>query len=433
MIRTYLKQAWTLMKQHKLFSSIYVLGTGLSIAFSMVLFIVLYVKFAPIYPEYNRDRILVVGPSNVVGKHSNHNSSNMGISPKAADLFRSLPHLDKLTLCLPISTFFNNKVALPQQQREVTVSPYYVDANYWEVFNFNFLSGKPFDAGAVASGLAEVVLNESMANKIFASTDVTGKYIQLDGNDVKVVGVVKDVSSVTPNTAADLYLPLGYNQMNHMDDRQEGLLGNMRCYLLAAQEADKDLLRQEVLEAVKKYNDTDKDYTTNLMGQPDDYWKSSFRGAMTSDSSILNQLRSMLYILLALLIIPTLNLCGMNSSRMSDRLAEIGVRKAYGASNKSLLGQILTENFVMTFMGGFFGLLFAYLIAITSDGWILHLFDTIVFPNTVQTYFTVEMLLNPVLFLVVLCICLVLNVLSALIPALSALRHPIIQAIQTKR
>ena len=433
MIRIYLKQAWTLMKQHKLFTSIYVLGTGISIAFSMVLFIVLYVKFAPIYPEYNRDRILVVGPSNVVGKHSNHNSTNMGISPKAAELFRNLPHLDKLTLCLPLSTFFNNKVTLPQQQREVTVSINHVDANYWEVFNFNFLNGKPFGAGAVESGLAEVVLNESMATKIFASTDVVGKYIQLDGNDLKVVGVVEDVSSVTPNTAADLFLPLGYNQMIHMDDNEHGLMGNMKCYLMAPQKADKELLRQEVLEAVKKYNDADKEYSTNLMGQPDAYWKSSFRGVSTNESSVLGQLRNMLYILLALLVMPALNLCGMNSSRMNGRLAEIGVRKAYGASNKSLLSQILTENFVMTFMGGLFGLVFAYFIAITSDGWILHLFDDIVFPNTVPSYFTVEMLLNPVLFLVVLCICLVLNVLSAMIPALSALRHPIIQAIQTKR
>lgn len=207
----------------------------------------------------------------------------------------------------------------------------------------------------------------------------------------------------------------------------------MKCYLMAHEEADKEQLRQEVLDAVKRYNDTDKEYTTSLMGQPDSYWKSSFRGAESTDSSVLSQLRSMLYILLALLVIPALNLCGMNSFRMSDRLAEIGVRKAYGATNKSLLSQILTENFVMTFMGGFCGLLLAYLIAITSDGWILYLFDTEVLPNTVPSYFTVEMLLNPVLFLVVLCICLVLNVLSAMIPALSALRHPIIQSIQTKR
>ena len=56
MIRIYLKQAWETARQNRLFSSIYVVGTGLSIALTMTLFIIFYVKTAPIYPEYNRDR-----------------------------------------------------------------------------------------------------------------------------------------------------------------------------------------------------------------------------------------------------------------------------------------------------------------------------------------------------------------------------------------
>ena len=38
MIKLYLKQAWTLIKQNKLFTSIYVVGTGLSIALTMTMF-----------------------------------------------------------------------------------------------------------------------------------------------------------------------------------------------------------------------------------------------------------------------------------------------------------------------------------------------------------------------------------------------------------
>ena len=47
MIKLYLKQAWTMIKQHRLFTGIYVVGTGLSIALVMTLFIIFYVKFAP--------------------------------------------------------------------------------------------------------------------------------------------------------------------------------------------------------------------------------------------------------------------------------------------------------------------------------------------------------------------------------------------------
>ena len=48
MIRIYLKQAWETARQNRLFSSIYVVGTGLSIALTMTLFIIFYVKTAPI-------------------------------------------------------------------------------------------------------------------------------------------------------------------------------------------------------------------------------------------------------------------------------------------------------------------------------------------------------------------------------------------------
>lgn len=37
MIKLYLKQAWTMIKQHRLFTGIYVVGTGLSIALVMTL------------------------------------------------------------------------------------------------------------------------------------------------------------------------------------------------------------------------------------------------------------------------------------------------------------------------------------------------------------------------------------------------------------
>lgn len=40
MIKVYLKQAWELLKQNKLFSTLYIVGTGLSIAMTMVIAIV---------------------------------------------------------------------------------------------------------------------------------------------------------------------------------------------------------------------------------------------------------------------------------------------------------------------------------------------------------------------------------------------------------
>ena len=46
----YFKQAWNLIKQEKLFSSIYIIGTRLSITIVMVLSIVFYGYLTPFGP-----------------------------------------------------------------------------------------------------------------------------------------------------------------------------------------------------------------------------------------------------------------------------------------------------------------------------------------------------------------------------------------------
>ena len=49
-----------MMKQHRLFTGIYITGTAVSIALTMVLFIVFYITLGNIYPEYKRDRMLII-------------------------------------------------------------------------------------------------------------------------------------------------------------------------------------------------------------------------------------------------------------------------------------------------------------------------------------------------------------------------------------
>ena len=52
----YFRQALALIREERLFSGIYIAGTALAIAFTMVMAVVYYIKLAPIYPERNRAR-----------------------------------------------------------------------------------------------------------------------------------------------------------------------------------------------------------------------------------------------------------------------------------------------------------------------------------------------------------------------------------------
>lgn len=66
MYKLYLKQAWNLLRQERLFSLFYIVGTGLSVSMVMVLSIVFYLKIANVYPETNRDRMLIASSGKVI-------------------------------------------------------------------------------------------------------------------------------------------------------------------------------------------------------------------------------------------------------------------------------------------------------------------------------------------------------------------------------
>ncbi|MFA6876629.1 MAG: ABC transporter permease, partial [Parabacteroides sp.] len=82
MYRIYFKQAWNLIRQEKLFSLIYILGTGLSVAMVMVLSIIFYVRIANVYPETNRSRTLVVKSAQMKAKIEGEGSSSSALSEK---------------------------------------------------------------------------------------------------------------------------------------------------------------------------------------------------------------------------------------------------------------------------------------------------------------------------------------------------------------
>ena len=424
------------MRQNKLFTSIYVAGTGLSIAFTMVLFIIYYVKFAPVYPEYNRDRMLVINKSAIAKEGAEEwNNCNSGASPKVAELVKDLPHLEHVGMASMLPPMMGSAVLLPQSNEQLEVTQGFADAGFWKVFTFRFLSGKPFNEEAVEASLPVAVLTENLAKRIFASTDVIDKHFKLDGKDVKVIGVVEDVTGTTPATAADLYLPLyyGMGEMLRPSKKPKGLLGDVGIYMTAPSENDVEALRAEVIDVLNRYDQEDTQYTHFWMDQPDVWWKSTFRDDCRNAPDIAGIIRNVLYMLLALLFIPAMNLCGMISSRMDERMSELGVRKAYGATNASLISQVLTENLLLTLVGGLVGLALAYFIALTGGDWVYHLFDTFVIPGGVNPSFTVEMLFNPTLFLTVFGLCVLLNLISALVPTALALRHSIIYSIQSKR
>ena len=129
--------------------------------------------------------------------------------------------------------------------------------------------------------------------------------------------------------------------------------------------------------------------------------------------------------LAVLLLVPALNLSGMISGQMENRLAEMGVRKSFGATRRPLLGLVLAENLVLTLAGGIIGYAFAWIL------FNLGVADIITEVEYGQeTVFTAETVFSPIIFAFTFAVCCLLNVFSAFIPAYRSLGAPIVKSLK---
>lgn len=68
-------------------------------------------------------------------------------------------------------------------------------------------------------------------------------------------------------------------------------------------------------------------------------------------------------IFIILLLVPAINLSSMTQSRLRQRVAEIGVRRAFGSTRIEMVGQIIMENLVVTLLAGAVGLFISIVMA----------------------------------------------------------------------
>ncbi|WP_321517710.1 ABC transporter permease [uncultured Bacteroides sp.] len=428
MYKQYLSQTLHLLKENKLLSAISIIGTALAISMIMVIVIVYEVKTANYEPETHRDRMLTVKWGGAIDKKHPDWQSNSMISLKVVkECFYPLKSAEAVTGVMP----FEQKLAnIPGGTADIKCDVSYTDNSFWKVFEFSFLEGKPFNKEEFESGIKKIVVSESIARSLYGNIKVVGKTIRLSYVDYTICGVVKDVSTMAEAAHADIWVPYTVLKGSLSDDWNGDLLGDFRCFILAHNSSDFDAIHKEVDRNVAILNSGQKDQYLTLRGQPDTQFVQMTRQWANQNSKEKETIIKYTIVFVILLLIPAINLSGMTHSRMRKRMSEIGVRKAFGANRKELLGQILYENFVLTLLGGVIGLLLSFISVFFMKEWLLsNLIDG--FLGRASSL-SMKMLFQPSIFLYAFLFCFLLNMLSAGIPAWKASRTNIVNALNDK-
>ena len=429
MIKLYFKQAFHLLGENKLLSSISIIGTALAIAMIMVIVITLRATIAPFAPETHRDRMLIFRFAGLQNKSNVNWQSNGPIgynTAKACFKAMTIPE------AVSISSISQETMLAAKPAGEMeSCSVLQTDDAFWKVFEFEFVSGKPYDNADFDAGAAKAVISEDMARRLFGTSEVVGKTFLLNHSAYIVCGVVRPVSKLAKYAYAQVWIPL--SSTNAFTDTwgDDNIMGMTAVYILAKSKDDFQAISQEADRLRAIFMAGHPNYDLLYRGQPDTYFVAAQRYSANNPPAVKEAVRQYILTLLVLLIVPAVNLSGLTLSRMRKRISEIGVRKAFGAPRRELMMQVLSENMLYSLFGGILGLILSYVAAFLLGGM---LFSVDFVSNGVEDLQTmcIDLLFDPVVFLLAFLACFLLNLLSAAIPAWKVTRTNIVDAINER-
>ena len=421
-----IRQAFTILKQNPLLSTISILGTAFAITMIMAIVITWQTKYADLEPEVNRSRCLYFSAMHVQGKE-NKDWNNFG-KPSAAFMKECIQPLPEVEACTAFSTADVALVSLTDGNNRLKVDAMSTDPDFWKIFKLQFLDGKSFTEAERGGDMQSVVISASVARKLFGTTEAAGRQMLLNREVVRIIGVVKDISVTAKDAYAQVWSMYHSNELNVIGWWSYN--GNRTIAVLARTPDDFPAIKQGVEKRVKDVNAGLEQRQIDIMEQPD-----NIVAHVNHVWSNIGPNLPMLYLqygiaLFIILLVPSLNLCGLSNSRMQQRVSELGVRKAFGATDGTLVRQILNENLVLTLIGGVVGLIFSYLAVYAMRTWLFTNSDNI---GTAGDFsLSMGALFSPAVFVLAFVFCLLINLLSAGLPAWLATRRTIVDSLNDK-
>ncbi len=252
--------------------------------------------------------------------------------------------------------------------------------DFFAMFEAPFLHGQAWSEADDAAGASVVVMSRTMADKLFGPADPVGRRITMLGQPFKVVGVL------------DRFAPLpryyrligGDSQFANDDDifipfetairLKTGMQGNLNCSgnpgpglegILASDctwiqfwfETKSASERADLQSYLNNYSAEQRKLGRHMRAvEPKLYNVGEWLIEM---KVVGNDHKLAAWLAFGFLLLCLVNTVGLLLAKFSVRAAEVGVRRALGASRKEIFRQFLVETAVLGLAGGVLGLLLA--------------------------------------------------------------------------
>ncbi len=225
-----------------------------------------------------------------------------------------------------------------------------VSASFFDIFGVQAALGRTFaaDEDQAGKGGVAVISYRTWQTRFGGDKNILGRKLTLNGQPHTLVGVLP-MNSPYDRNYAEIWTPLVFEPKDMTRNFHW-----FRAYALLKEGVTLERAKAEMnvigARIEKQYPDSNKGWGVTV--------------ERFADRVVGNQLRQSLYMLLAavgaVLLIGCANLANLTLARGTSREREVAIRAALGAGRWRLIRQFLTENVLLSLLGGLLGLALGY-------------------------------------------------------------------------
>lgn len=237
------------------------------------------------------------------------------------------------------------------------------DAARFDIDKGVIYEGRPFTEEENRSLAQVAVLGYDIAEDFFGNTNGIGKYIRIGNYNFEVIGIYERRGSFgASNDDAQIYIPIRTLQkkITGIDYLFYGIVELENPNIGEATALD-------VADVMRRNHDISDE-------NQDDFLVRTQEQNLETFNTILNGITFLLIaIALISLIVGGVGVMNIMYVVITERIGEIGLKKALGARNKDILFEFLIEAILLTLLGGIIGILtggfLAFIIAKVAQGY----------------------------------------------------------------
>ncbi len=343
MFKNYFKTAWRNIVRNKAFSAINISGLALGITCSLL--IMLWVQDERSIDGFhaNGSQLYQVYERQYYDGKVDAGYPTQGLL--ADELKRVIPGIQYAS-GLEYAAAPGTLSTFEAQTKINKMSGFFAGADFFSMFSFPLLEGKPQSALNTPEGIA---ISRKMAELFFGSPEkAIGQTIRYENKDeLQVTAVFENIPSHSSMQFDFLRSWKAFVKENAWVNNW----GNTSpaTYVQLSGGADPLEVKSRIKDFVYNYRQKEKGFVVelDLQSYPEKYLHSSFKNGKI-DGGRIEYLRLFTLVAAFILLIACINFMNLATARSVKRSKEVGVRKVIGASRYALIGQFTGEAVLLT-------------------------------------------------------------------------------------